>query len=282
MELNSTSFDQFIRVSNPFKDLHPEFDLLPYTLISPTALVILSSIVHYCFMCHLRPRIKVVDMQVRGYLIRSRFIETVLPYCDLEPPISPSEMSIYDIPRGNNDELFEVTVIENPKTLRDALLNIIDLLVNKFHYPKNAAYDITTIISESLQNIYEHNVDTHGFVAFQTYQTTTGQKFLEVGLSDFGAGIRETLKKNPKFQNIQNDFEAIDKAIELGTSQFDDPTRGNGLYHLMETIKKYHGTVQIRSGQATLRCRYDKEKPKNRFIVPYLPGVHITINLDAI
>ena len=167
------------------------------------------------------------------------------------------------------------------RSLRANLKNIIEMLENKFHYPPNEAYDITAIISESSQNIYDHNPGSYGFIAFQTYRASNGSKFLEVGLSDFGAGIQTTLKMNPNFASIKNDIEAIEKAVELGTSQYTDPTRGNGLYHLMQTIKKYKGTVQVRSGQATIRCRFDTNQSHSKFCVPFLPGVHITIKLDA-
>ncbi|HWQ42075.1 MAG TPA: hypothetical protein VN456_08590 [Desulfosporosinus sp.] len=281
MELDSITFDQFIKSTNPFNNYCPDFDLNGYTLITPTGLVSLSAIIHFFTVGGVMPTVRVSDKNVRGYLIRSRFVETVFQFCDFDPPISPLEISLYEVPRGNNEELFEVTKIDNPSTLRFNLKKIVDMLENKFHYPSNEASDITAIISEISQNIYDHTPGSYGFIALQTYRTLIGTKFLEVGLADFGAGILTTLKRNPKFAYLSNDMDAIEKAIELGTSQYQDKTRGTGLYHLMETIKKHSGTVQIMSGQAKFRCRFDAYQTPMKFPVSNYPGVSITIKIDS-
>ena len=116
MELDSISFDQFIRNANPFKDFNPEFDLNGYTLVTPTSIVSLSALVRYFAQGNVRPLIKVFDQQVRGYLIRSRFVEAVSQYCDFDPPISISEIILNEVPRGNNNELFDIGGVSNSVT----------------------------------------------------------------------------------------------------------------------------------------------------------------------
>jgi hypothetical protein len=282
MELDSITFDQFIKNSNPFSHNSPIIDLSGYSLVTPTPLVSLVAIIHSLSQGGFRPTIQVTDQQVRGYLIRSRFAESVWQLCDFSPNYSSLEILQSEVPRGHNDELFEVTIIDSPSTLRTNLKKIVEMLEHKFNYSEYEALDIATIISETAQNIYEHNSPgSYGFICFQTYKTSAGIRFLEVGLSDFGVGILNTLKGNPKYANLSNDALAIEKAIEHGTSRYDDVTRGNGLYHLVQMVKKYGGTVQIRSGKASYRHRFNVNRSPVMLNVPYLPGVHITIKLDA-
>ena len=69
-------------------------------------------------------------------------------------------------------------------------------------------------------------------------------------------------------------------AIEPGTSEFEDPTRGTGLYHLLEIAYKHEGVVQIRSGEGKVRYRMDQRKGWG-FHVPRMPGVQISLNLPS-
>ena len=113
----------------------------------------------------------------------------------------------------------------------------------------------------------------------QVYQSSS-KRFLEIGVSDFGYGIAATLKRNPQFGSISSDSQAIRLASQLGTSEFDDPTRGTGLFHLLEIAFKHEGSVQIWSGGAKRRFRMDQRKGWE-FTVPNLPGVHVAMTLRS-
>jgi len=106
------------------------------------------------------------------------------------------------------------------------------------------------------------------------------KKFLEIGVADYGDGLAATLARNPKNRRMASDLEAIHYATRLGTSAYDDPTRGTGLYHLLELAFKHGGSVQIRSGQAKIRYRADQQKV-HRFVVPHVRGVQIALTLRA-
>jgi hypothetical protein len=69
--------------------------------------------------------------------------------------------------------------------------------------------------------------------------------FLEIGIADYGDGLLKTLRRNPKYNHIDDDREAVAQCIELGTSEHEDRTRGTGLHHLLDCI--FRGKVNANS-----------------------------------
>src|SRR6185503_9760628 len=129
--------------------------------------------------------------------------------------------------------LVEVTRIDSGGAVPPLLDQIVWVLRYRLKYRKHDAFDVTTAVSELCQNTFDHNSGTPGFVAMQVYGKES-KRFLEVGVSDLGAGLAETLRRNPKNGLIRSDLGAIKLATKLGTSEHDDPTRGTGLFHLLE------------------------------------------------
>ena len=79
---------------------------------------------------------------------------------------------------------------------------------------------------------------------------------------------------------MPTDLAAIKLATRLGTSEHDDPTRGTGLYHLLEITYKHRGSVQIKSGAAKARYRMDKRQGWAFTVVP-TRGVHLALTLPS-
>ena len=105
-----------------------------------------------------------------------------------------------------------------------------------------------------------------------------GHRWLEIGVADYGAGLAETLRRNPHHPRLGSDGEAIQLAVQRGTSAYADPTRGTGLYHLLELVAKQAGAVQIRSGTATVH--YDRHQ-RWTGTVSWMPGVHVALTLPT-
>jgi hypothetical protein len=152
-----------------------------------------------------------------------------------------------------------------------------DVLVNHLQYLPQEAYRVATIASEIFQNTYDHNDNSCGFAAMQVYGQNRS-RFLEIGVTDYGYGFATTLGKNKKNGPLNSDLDAIHFALQQGTSEYDDPTRGNGLFYLCEAAYKHQGTVQIRSGTATVYFRMDRSE-KREFIGAFMPGVQIALKL---
>jgi hypothetical protein len=66
--------------------------------------------------------------------------------------------------------------------------------------------------------------------------------------------------------------------VQRGASAYADPTRGTGLYHLLELVAKQAGAVQIRSGTATVH--YDRHQ-RWTGTVPWMAGVHVALTLPT-
>ena len=217
------------------------------------------------------------DLSVGTYLTRAGFIAAVKPVADIEPSVLTDIE--FDHLRGSNPLLIELTKIETGFALPTLLDDIVSVLRDRLKYKKYDAFDVATAISEICQNTFDHNEDTCGFIAMQVYGRGS-KRFLEIGVADYGDGLAETLRRNNKNSHISSDQDAIRVSTELGTSEYDDPTRGTGLYHLLEIAYKHEGAVQIRSGECKVRYRMDK-KQGWYFPVTHLPGVQIALTLGA-
>ncbi len=278
-KLDSVSFDALLQHENPFSGPFSRFDLSGISLITPAALVELAAA---CFaldkVCR-RPVIIIDDHRVRSYLLRSNFVRVVESVAHFEPALAGPHARGYEGLRGMNPLLIELTRIESGEELAKLLAKVVSVLCNSLAYCRNDAFDVATAVSEVSQNTFEHNRDTSGFFAMQVYGAGT-QRFLEIGVADYGAGLVATLNRNPRHRPVDSDRAAIERAMKLRVSEFDDPTHGTGLYHLQQIAFKHRGMVQVRTGAAKIRFRADVRRHW-RLDVPHMPGVQVALTLPA-
>lgn len=278
-KLDSVSFDRFLEDHRPLTDGDGRLDLKGVTLITPGALVPLAALCHAMAKVGKSPVILTDDDSVRRYLLRSGFVTEVSSVAVFEPQITPALAVLYSRWRGANPMILEVKRIANGAALPVLLDQIVWVLRYRLKYRKHDAYDVTTAISEICQNTFDHNSGTAGLIAMQVYGK--GEKrFLEIGVSDDGVGLAATLRRNPKNGPILSDFEAIQTATELGTSEHDDLTRGTGLYHLLQITYRHKGSIQIRSGSSKVRYRMDRQRGWGFAVTP-TPGVHVALTLPS-
>jgi anti-anti-sigma regulatory factor/anti-sigma regulatory factor (Ser/Thr protein kinase) len=277
--LTAISFDQLLGRCNPFAGGECTFDLREARFISPAALVQLVASAHAIKKGGASLKLCVEDESVRTYLVRSGFLAAIEGVATIEPEYDDASQHRFGHLHGSNPLLLEVTRIANGAELPTLLDRIVGLLRTRLRYRKNDAYDVVTVISEVAQNTFDHNETTCGFLALQTYDPPRGGRFIEVGVADFGAGLRSTLQRNPTLRLPQADKDTIALAMRLGVSQHqDDPTRGTGLHHLLRIAHEHAGSVQIRSGNGKVNYRGDKQQAW-RFTVPPMPGVQIAISM---
>jgi anti-sigma regulatory factor (Ser/Thr protein kinase) len=278
-KLNAITLDAFFSRHNPLKEPDCKFDLNGIQLITPGALVPIAAACHALAQDGRKPIIAIRDPAIRSYLLRSGFFSVVGNIGKCEPAISHELTDSTDALRGMNPMLLELTKIESSTELPNLLANIASTLRGRLGFNRNEASDIAIAISEICQNTFEHNQAVAGFIAMQVYGRGA-KRFVEVAIGDGGIGLANTLRRNRKNLPITSDLDAIRIAVRRGTSQFDDPTRGTGLYHLLEIAAKHKGSLQFRSGAAALRFRMDKRK-RWGFSSVTLPGVQISLLLDA-
>jgi hypothetical protein len=278
-KLDSVSFDQFLDDYNPFEQAEPRFNLRGVTLVTPGALVPMAAACHALAGSGRTPVITVDDFSVRSYLLRCGFTAMVSQVATFDPPYSSFMSSAFESRRGRNPMLMELTKIEHGSALPALLDQVVWVLKHRLKYQKYDAYDVATAMSEICQNTFDHNLNTCGFMAMQGYGQGVG-RFIEIAVADSGEGLRATLSRNAKNGLIRSDSQAIQMATTLGTSQYDDPTRGTGLYHLLEIAYKHQGSVQFRSGSAKTRFRMDTRRGWS-FQVSPMPGLQITLTLRS-
>jgi len=276
-KLDSITFDELIRRQRPFQAVEPVFDLSSITLITPSPIVQIAAACFALARDGRTPKV-ILGSEIRGYLERCGFFRVVGEWCEKEPQ-DEWQLALSESRRGTNPLLIELTHLRDGRELPKLLAKIVEVLQDRLKYKKNDAYDIATVVSEICQNIFDHNKNAAGFLAMQVYGKDE-KRFIEIAVSDYGSGLLSTLRRNPKNGAIRTDLDAIQTAIKRGTSEHDDPTRGTGLYHLLNIAYKHKGLVQIKSGESTVRYRMDRRKGY-AFPEMVIPGVHITVNLPS-
>lgn len=254
-------------------------DLSEVMMITPSPIVQIAALCHSLAASGRTPTIKLGVDSVRTYLVRCGFFQAVRDVAQVEPAMNRHDAYVYAARRGLNPMLIEVTQMADGSVLPDLLDKIVWALRNRLKYRKRDAFDVATVVSELCQNSFDHNSRTQGFVAMQGYGSGSG-RFLEIAVSDCGVGLAATLRRNPKNRAVKTDFDAIQAAMTLGTSEHDDRTRGTGLYNLLEIIYKHKGLLEIKSDSAKIRYRMDKQQGWAFSVTP-IPGVHVTVNLST-
>lgn len=277
-KLDPISFDKFLRTKDPLGREGGVFDFQGVTLITPAVLAQLAASCYALARNGQQATIITDNEAVRSYLMRSGFFKVVAGVAKVEPELGQLSAWRYDVMRGSNPMLIEVTRIVSGAALPALLDQIVWVLRHRLKYKKYDAFDVATAVSEICQNTFDHNSGTAGFIAMQVYGQGA-KRFLEIGVSDYGDGLAATLTRNPK-NVIASDLEAIKRAMQLGISEHDDATRGTGLFHLLEITYKHAGAVQIKSGSAKVYYRMDRRQGY-AFAVRALPGVHVALSLKS-
>lgn len=212
------------------------------------------------------------DANVKNYLNRMDFFHNIPPRIDLLN--KPDSSSYRKSPlTKESDVLLELTSIQNQKDIQKIIYHAIKkigrILQASLGYGENDISAFCTALAETCQNIKDHSED-RGLVAVQKYHSCAN--YVVIGVCDLGIGIKKSLSY--RYNVIQHNHpNAIQHALELGTSRL--PDRGKGLYRVTEIVKKYHGTLIIRSGSG----RVEIGKRIFSLIVPYFPGTQIYLCL---
>ena len=109
-----------------------------------------------------------------------------------------------------------------------------------------------TVIGELALNAVQHGGPPGGCWAMAQYYEYMGGARLELAVADAGIGIRQSLRKNPKFVHIPNDRIAIRQALKERVSRFSSPLRGSGLYQALSELDTKGRSLLIRSGSGCI------------------------------
>lgn len=234
--------------------------------------------------CHLAKSFPKVVLRLnnpaqRKYFVSSGFYSALEEIVDFEPTISKTKLGDFEDRRGSKALQIELTRIADEQDLPQLLNKLVAILRFRMGLAKEHAFDTAAAVSELCQNTFDHNPEPCGLVALQVFDPPSG-RFVEVSISDYGRGIAATLRDNPANPTFSTDLGAIQTALMLGTSQYQQETRGTGLYHLLKIARKGRGTVQLCSGTGSRRYRTDKNH-EYTFTGDFIPGTHVTLSLNA-
>jgi hypothetical protein len=105
-----------------------------------------------------------------------------------------------------------------------------------------------TSICELAANVTTHAVVPHGFAAAQTFWRG-GWERIVFAVADGGIGIEQSLAGRYQLADAR---EALQRAVEYGTSHTGEAGRGSGLHDVMKSIVGLQGRFTIISGNARL------------------------------
>jgi anti-sigma regulatory factor (Ser/Thr protein kinase) len=138
-------------------------------------------------------------------------------------------------------------------------------------------------LNELMTNAFDHSESQRGcYVCAQSYIRA---KKIRLCIADFGIGILRSLKKNPKFRELNSDHKAITTAVQEGVTSRTTGTAGYGLTHINRFIKVNEGKMHILSGKGKILWDFSdvkKSKEQEQTMRAPFQGtiVNLAINAD--
>jgi hypothetical protein len=229
------------------------------------------------------PRLQLAEgADVTTYLARMRFFEAAEAIFDLE--VKPPRRSW-----SSSDVLLEIT----PITTNTDIHAVVDrvqqqagtILARTLAYPASAVVQFSVILSEICQNIIEH-AEAPGWVSAQAYNWAKrlGRQVLIISVADVGTGFRGSLADThaTRFGNRWGDATALEAAFIHGLTRFPDSGRGQGIQQIRKQVRRWEGSISIRSGSARIADvpPWDDSPPMEDNLA-HFPGAQINLILPA-
>jgi anti-sigma regulatory factor (Ser/Thr protein kinase) len=226
--------------------------------ISLTAAVELASIAAYrrADANETNPKVRVARNSIWGLIKESRW---------------PLRTGCANLRDGDSTVLVLPATHDDPWWTQRINTLLSDLSANGF--PSHLARGLTGAVIEMVDNIWLHSEAAHpGLLAYQIRR----RKFA-FSVIDSGVGMLVSLRKNPSLRHLSSSMEAIGKAIEPGTSRFENGG-GMGFPSLFHALASLWGISRIRSGEAALVIDHTgEERSRASVYLPPLPGVHVSV-----
>jgi hypothetical protein len=227
------------------------------------------------------PRLQILEgAEVTSYLARMRFFEAAEGIFDLEvrPPRrswASSDVLLEITPIATNSDIH--AVVDRVQTQAGAILS------KTLNYQASAVVQFSVILSEVCQNIIEH-AEAPGWVAAQSYTWTKrlGRQVLILSVSDVGKGFRGSLADThaSRFGDRWGDATALEAAFIHGLTRFPDSGRGQGIQQIRKQVRRWEGSISIRSGTARIADVPDwDDTPPLEENLPAFPGAQIQMVL---
>lgn len=219
---------------------------------------------------------------VPGYMARMGFFRSANGIFELDR--SPPRRS-----GGESDVLLEITDVATNSDVH-AVVDRVQaqagaILSRTLSYPPTAMVQFSVILAEVCGNIIEH-AEGPGWVAAQAYhwQKRLGRHVLVISVADLGRGFRGSLTDEhaARFGDRWSDATALEAAFIHGLTRFPDSGRGQGIQQIRKQVRRWDGTISIRSGTARIADvpDWDDAPPLQDGLAPF-PGAQISIILPG-
>ncbi len=230
------------------------------------------------------PRLQLPEVgDVLGYLARVGFFAVADGIVELSGRYPRRSTT------AQSDVLLEITPIATNTDVHQVVDRVQgragQILSRTLRYPASAVVQFSVILSEVCQNILEH-AEAPGWVAAQAYrwQKRLGKHVLVIAVSDIGRGFRGSLAQehSARFGDRWGDATALEAAFIHGLTRFPDSGRGQGIQQIRKQVRRWDGSIRIRSGGARIADvpGWDDTPPLKDGMQPF-PGAQITIILPA-
>jgi anti-sigma regulatory factor (Ser/Thr protein kinase) len=260
-----------------------QIDLRDISFIDPYGMLGLLEIGELCMLEDVRKTVILPQSdEVCRYLDRMDFFTFARRYFTLEE--SSSNLSETYQRSPDSDVLLEITPIEKTNDIHFIVGRVREraqsILATHLRYDEHAINGFIVALSEICQNIIEHS-ENKGFVGIQKYRyQSLNKNVVKIAVMDVGIGFRKSLSNRFK---LQNDLEAIDKALLQGASRYEDEGRGHGLAAVRRFVNQWNGKLSIRSGTAKLSIipQWSRGREQERGLLSF-PGSQINIMLPEV
>ena len=219
---------------------------------------------------------------VPGYMARMGFFRAADGVFDFDrPPPRRTEAA--------SDVLLEITSVATNRDVHavvDRVQSRAGVILSKtLRYPPTATAQFSVVLAEVCGNIIEH-AEGPGWVAGQVYnwQKRLGRHVLVLAVADLGRGFRGSLtdEHSARFGDRWGDATALEAAFIHGLTRFPDSGRGQGIQQIRKQVRKWKGSISIRSGSARITDvpEWDDSLPLTEGMEPF-PGAQISIILPG-
>lgn len=245
----------------------PTLDLSEVSFVEPGGLVYLGM-----FLRHFNSRGKFFSIvtprsfAVTQYLNSQRFWERY--------GIAETGLHLQSSQRhGRFTSLRDMIDIDNDQWIADSVGDMVAELLRESSLKVEVDL-VTEVVVELVDNFSRHSGEQLAACAMQLYPTA-GKLHFAVG--DCGVGIRRSLARNPKYEDLSNvpHHEAALKAFEDGVTGSIEG--GTGFGTVREAVLELGGEMSLCTGDGWVRIGTDLEDVRSGTMRYDLPGVQVEV-----
>jgi Histidine kinase-, DNA gyrase B-, and HSP90-like ATPase len=225
-----------------------------------------------------------ISMAVQRCLDRMEFFRYLSEFYRMYPPYRP--LAARARRDGPSEVLLEITRIAQGEDIPAIVRKVKDrarAILETHLLDDEGMQGFLEAVSEISQNIIEHSRHT-GLVGIQKYSDEKGleKNMIRIAAMDLGIGFKKSLEPRLglRYGEKWSDLIALEEALLHGASRNQKPARRHGLSAVEKFVRRWGGTLSIRSGTAKLSLKPDRERGTERETrLPEFPGAQISLTL---